>query len=365
MNRMAYSTLEDGKIWKERIWMKLHCFSGTYFDVGEQLGKVYRKNGMEFGKITDEGTFHKQLQAYERYFPSYVEELEGIAKGGNFDSDLVKYKFLTFKLLRYAHHLGPQKGCTIFGVQNRNGAFVGRSYDWEPITEKVFQAYRMEVAGKHAFIGVTDMAIVSGPGNDNPARLYYDPNDTLNDQGVFIGALWAYNSNKTSYGLSHNHMLRYIAENCKTTKEALDAFKNVPMCIPKNFLIADSNGEMAIVEHTSKDFVVILPENGILVQTNHYLDPELAKQDTVLLEKPGNNTFKRFEKTYHEITKRQLNFRYGDIMQILGDTESCICQDGPMKTIWSLALDMKKQKYALYWNLTGKREEMKLNPAIT
>ena len=36
------------------------------------------------------------------------------------------------------------------------------------------------------------------------------------------------------------HIIRYIAETCKTTKEALGVFRKIPVAVPKNFLIADT-----------------------------------------------------------------------------------------------------------------------------
>jgi len=190
-----------------------------------------------------------------------------------------------------------------------------------------------------------------------PKNLFYNVDDAINDKGLFIGLSFAY-KDKWSYGLSCVHMIKLIVETCSTVKDSLRLFKKIPLCCPKNFFIADKNGDMAVVEHTSKRFKVLYPKNDILIQTNHYVDPELAEEDTVLIHKPTHNTFLRYYETLQKINARKEKFKLFDIIKILGDKKSCICQNHPnMKTIWSLALDMKTRRYKLYWNILGKRKE--------
>ncbi len=187
-------------------------------------------------------------------------------------------------------------------------------------------------------------------------NLFYDPDDAINDKGLFIGLTFAHD-NKWSYGLSCTHMIKLIAETCPTVKDALKVFKRVPLCYPKNFFIADDKGNMAVVEHTSsKRFRIVYPENGVLIHTNHYLDAGLAKEDRVLAEEPSHNTFVRYYEALRKINQRKEKFQLSDIMKILGNTSSCVCQTGPnFQTIWSLALDMKKRRYKLYWDITSNR----------
>ena len=108
-------------------------------------------------------------------------------------------------------------------------------------------------------------------------------------------------------------------------------------------------------------FKILYPKNDVLIQTNHYTDQELAKQDTVLTHRPTHNTFLRYYETLRKVNSCKEKFKPSDVMQILGNPESCVCQNYPnAKTIWSLALDMKKRRYKLYWNILGKRKEMAL-----
>jgi len=300
-----------------------------------------------------------QLKVYEKFYPELLEEFEGVAEGGNFDKDRLVYSFLCGEILWFAKKFNLKKACTIFGVKNKNGVFVGRNYDWLPVTEKIFAAYRFVNPERNSFIAMTDMGVGSEAGA-KPKYVFYNADDAINDKGLFIGLNFAHN-NEWSYGLSCIHMTKLIAETCSAVEEAIKIFEKVPLCCPKNFFIADKNGNMAVIEHTSKKFKVLYPKNGVLIKTNHYVDPELAQEDVVLDENPAHNTFLRYYETLQKVNRRKGKFKLPDVIGILGDAKSCVCQNSPkVKTIWSLALDMKNERYKLYWDLLGKRKEQVL-----
>ena len=107
---------------------------------------------------------------------------------------------------------------------------------------------------------------------------------------------------------------------------------------------------------------ILYPKDDVLIQTNHYVDPELANEDTVLREVPYHNTFIRYYETLQKINFKKDKFNFSDIIKVLGAPNSYTCQNFPgVKTIWTLALDMKNQKYKLFWDLFGKRKEKVLN----
>lgn len=338
--------------------MKINLFKGDFFEIGKQQGKIYHKNGMNFTNLKITPTlYEKQLLAYKRYYPELLEEFEGMAVAGKFDENKLIYNFICGGLLQFKKQW---KSCTIFGVKNKNGTFVGRNYDWHPVTEKVFEVYKVENKSRNSFIGISDMGI-DGPATAKPKYLYYDADDTINDKGLFIGLTFAFN-NKWNYGLVCTHMIKLIAETCKTVDDALDVFRRVPISYPKNFFISDRNGDMAVVEHTSKRFKIVYPKDNVLVQTNHYVDPELAREDLVLKKIPTHNTFLRYYEAWQKINEHKDKFKQADAIKILGNIQSCICQNhSNMKTVWSLGLDMRKSKYELYWDVTGQRKEMNLN----
>ena len=345
---------------KKTNTINIKTFTGEFYELGRQQGRIYKQNKMDLRSIRiDPELFHKQLQIYKKHYPELLEEFEGMAEAGNFDKDKLVYKFIAGGILAHISKSNVQKSCTIFGIVNKSGVYIGRNYDWHPVTTQVFQVYKVINPKRNSFIALSDMGI-EGPADLSPKHHFYDADDALNDKGLFIGLTFA-SADPWSYGLIATHIIKLIAESCTTVEDALKVFKRVPLCCPKNFFIADKNGDMAIVEHTSEKYKIIYPKNGILIQTNHFVDPELAKDDTVLIRVPGHNTFLRYNEALQKTTAMKNHFKIGDVMKILGIPGTFVCESNPnIKTIWSLALDMKKRKYTLYWDIVGDRKSKNL-----
>lgn len=340
--------------------MNTKIFKGNFFEIGQQQGEIYKSNGMSFDKVKIDPILYKnQLEIYTKHYPDLLEEFRGMAKGGNFDEEKLIYDFITSEIYYYRKEFNLDKACTIFGYKTQKNLFVGRNYDWLPETKKIFGVYKVLNPERNSFVGVTDMGIGS-PATAKPEYFFYNADDAINDKGLFMGLTFA-NADEWSYGISCIHMTKIIAETCETVNDAIKVFEKIPLCCPKNFFIADKNGDMAIVEHTSRKFKVIYPENNILIQTNHYVDSELAREDKVLKRFPRHNTFKRYNETLEEINHGKDNFSINTPIKILGKPGSYTCQNFPgIKTIWTLSLDMTNQKYKIYWDISGEREEAEL-----
>ncbi len=340
--------------------MITRTFNGGHYETGKQMGKIYRENGMDLGGMrVDPNFFESQLEVYRKFYPEILEGLKGIAEAGGFDEDKTIYNFITSELTWFINGFQAERSCTIFGVKNKNGVFVGRNYDWHPAAEKVFEVYRMTNPQRNSFIAVTDMGITDDSDSKPRYRIYF-PEDAINDKGLFIGLTFAY-GNKCSNGISSADMVRLVAETCSNIDQAIETFKRVPVCCPKNFFIADKKGGMIIIEHTSKKFKIVYPEDDVLIQTNHYVDKELAKEDIVLAKRPDHNTFLRYNETLQKINKLKPNFNQPKIIKLLGNKRHIVCQNYPkIKTVWTLAMDIKRQKYKLYWDVTRNIKSMTL-----
>ncbi len=342
--------------------MDVKTFQGDFFEIGKQLGELYKKNGMNFDGVKIDPVIYKDQKAiYEKHYPEMLDEFRGMAVGGNFDENKLIYDFITLESNCYRKQFGLDKACTIFGYKKGKDLFVGRNYDWIPEAGRIFETYKVINPKKYSFIAVTDMA-VGDLETAKPEYLFYYPDDVINDQGLFVGITFAF-ADQWSYGISCYYMTKLIAETCRTVQEAINVFNNVPICCPKNFFIADKYGDMAVVEHTSKKFRIVTPKDNVLIQTNHYVDPELAQEDTVLKRIPQHNTYIRYYETLQKIGIEKDKFDHDSIIEILGRPGSYTCQNFPgIKTIWTLALYMTNGRYSIYWDLFEERksEEIKI-----
>lgn len=334
----------------------MKIFKGSFFEIGKQQGEIYRQNGLDLTSIkVNRKIVAEQLKIYKKLYPELLEEIEGIAVGGNFDKTKLLHVYLAIEIVGFANRFKMPLSCTIFGVKNNNGTFVGRNLDWLPITEKVMEPYKREAEGCYKILAVSDMFIGS-PSDVKHKFLLYDAIDVINEKGLFVGITFAY-GNTWSYGLSWKELTRIIGERCATVDEALDIFKNIPVSVPKNFFIADKKGNMAVVEHNSDKYRVVYPKDDVLIQTNHYLNPELSKIDRVLVETPFHNTFIRYYETLQKVNLVKNNFQLLDVIKILGNSNFYVCQNHEIRTIWTLALDMERRKYKLYTDVVGNKIE--------
>jgi isopenicillin-N N-acyltransferase-like protein len=337
--------------------MKTKIFKGNFFEIGEQQGRLYKANGMKLldNIQVDSTLYQNQLRIYEKHYPEFLEELSGIAEAGNYDKNKLIYSAITSEISLYRNTVGLLKQCTIFGYKDDKSLYIGRNYDWFPASNGIFDIYKVINPERNSFIAVTDLGIMS-PETATSEYYKYIAADTINDKGLFIGLTFAYAA-QWAYGISNPFMAKLIAETCETVEEALNVFEKVPLCCPKNFLIADKNGNMAVVEHIAKKFKVLYPKDNILIQTNHYVDAELAEEDIGLKQNPTNTNESviRYNETLRKVNLEKGKFNLSSIIKILGRPR--VYQDNPnAKTIWTLALDMSNKKYKIYWNVSKNRK---------
>ncbi len=321
--------------------MKHIKFTGNYYDIGLQHGRIYRENGLKLDKVKVSPMLPEQIAVYKKFYPEILEELRGIAEGGNFDKEKIMSIYLCGEIHWYRQKLHIP-ACTIFGIKTKGDILVGRNLDWIPITKKVMEIYDRHIPGKFRFTGISDMLIGSEYDVKNKF-LFHDSIDGLNEKGLYIGITFAY-CDRWRHGISWRDVNKYIMENCENVDQALAVFRRIPLSIPKNFFIADTE-RMVVVEHTSEQFRVL--ESDLLIKTNHYLDPELKKEDTILKHRPAHSTYVRYYKTLQKINSyKEIN--YDDLLDIL-KVSFQDCEFGSnIKTIWSLTLDMKNKMYEMH-----------------
>ncbi|MFZ2072360.1 MAG: C45 family peptidase [Minisyncoccia bacterium] len=342
--------------------MKIEKFKGkNSFEIGQEFGKIYKKEGYSVDWIKiDKKIFAKQMQIYKKHFPSFLEEIKGIANSGNYDLDKLTYSFIaehvSWEALKNKH---LRHACSIFGYKEGKNLFVGRNYDWIPVTENIFRCEEVINKQKYSYIAISDMHIIKH--YTKPKYQLYFPIDAINEKGLFIGLTASINED-WSFGLPSMHIIKLIAEDCKNVKEAINIFKQVPLNCAKNFFIADSSGNMAVIEHFSGlDFKVLKPKDNILIKTNHYNDPKFAKKDMVLKHRPTITTFLRYYEALMGINTFKDKFKQEDIIKILNNKDSYLLQNSPnVRSIWTLSLNMTKKKYLLYYDLFGKKKSIKL-----
>lgn len=334
-------------------------FTGSREEFGVFHGEWLRKERHNFfHDLTKEqrATLRRQLKIYEHFYPEMIIEVMAAAKAIGMNPDLLLYENVAcFVDSQRARVNNRQHGCTIFAVAENGQTFVGRNYDWLPEARDFFEYYNLDLEGANRCFIFSDEGVWGRHTGRKHRQMYAE--DAVNEHGLYIGLTYAY-IDKWNYGLSPAHFIRYVAEKCKTTRQALNAFAKIPCAVPKNFLIADSSGDLAVVEHAAKTYdVVRAHEDGVLVHTNNVLSPKLMTFDQVRKCNPRTDSFLRYEEARNLVMEQMPGFQFTDIWRILRESHYVYNQE----TIWSLALELSGTRLNLYYDTAQGQKQTKLS----
>lgn len=326
-------------------------FQGTRQKFGEYYGLRLREFHHDFFHHTNKDTLRRQLRLYEKFYPELVAEKNAAAAILHQDPQYLLYEDLASPIDAQRRRVNPhQHGCTIFAIRENGKVFVGRNYDWLPEAREFFERYDIAIKDSNRYFAFSDESVWRRHTGRRSLKIYAE--DAINEYGLYIG-LTASKIDKWNYGLTPSHLIRYIAEHCKTTRQALNIFAKVPCAIPKNFLIADATGNLAVVEHSSRSYEIIRPDkSGILVHTNHCLSPKFQHIDHVYEHNPRSDTFLRYQEANYLVRKQMPKFQFTDLWRILRKSHYVYNND----TIWSLTLELTEQRFNVYYDTaTGQK----------
>ncbi len=340
--------------------MKIQTIVGTTKEIADASLKNINKKILKETKIAKKKLLQKQIKIYQKHFIQKIIFCDVIAEKLMLPKEQVYSHFLIAsqqKQKTTKQKIGAQHpGCSIFGITNKNGSFVARNYDWSNNAKRLFQVHKIAEKNKHHYIGISDMNVL--PSMRSPD--HFEAEDCINEHGLYIGLTFAH-CHKWDYGLLPTHIMQLIAQNCKTVTQALKKFKETPCAVPKNFFIADKSGAMAVVEHDSNKFKILKPKNRILIHTNDYVDPKLAKEDTIFEDNPAANSYIRYYEILQYLNTKKDEITPKSLIRFLHSTRNEVFAHGKKHyTIWSLIIDTKKQEQMLYFEKEKKKKRKKL-----
>ena len=315
---------------------------GTYLEMGTEMGKIlqkYVRGGRAYGGLhgysplsgsDDRLKLARGCEAaLEEFTPSLLEELNAIVESGGYQDTNLKAFELT--LIPY-----PDFGCSIFavsGAHTKSGNTIfARDYDWEWSFQDHFMLVRTYPEGRLASLSCTDVIVGRYGG--------------INEAGLAMGltAIPGYRG-KDSPGVMLHLATRWILDNCRTVKEAVDFMERIPHVRGNNYLVIDKNGKMALIQACPEKVVVLGPEDGLVVATNHFQSSEMQ----VFEDKPGipASTVNRYEFIKDWLRKQAGKVDMKQAQQVLKgrhDNGAGVCQDYLRNderwgTIWAWAYE--------------------------
>jgi predicted choloylglycine hydrolase len=123
----------------------------------------------------------------------------------------------------------------------------------------------------------------------------------MNERGLVVADTYVC-STDIGPGLPDYSLMMHILEEHDTVRSALDYTSSVPRMGRHNLILADAGGDVAVVELGYHNLAIVEAQDGIVVNTNHFVSPEPRDcfVDTNPPPKRGNS-FHRYEKVTCEL----------------------------------------------------------------
>ncbi|MBB4826552.1 putative choloylglycine hydrolase [Sporosarcina luteola] len=245
--------------------------------IGKQQALEFResvqcKESLISRQPTCEKEYRKRKSLLEEYCPGMNEELEGFAKEMGCQPHQLTY---------YTDSWLTPGGCSLGAIlRNKmedNKTYMLRNYDLTPDISDL-RLCTTKVKGKYTHTGFS----VSTFGRS----------DGLNEKGLCVafascGMPIGHHPGMRAPavdGLQFMVVVRTLLETSKNIQEAIYALNNMPIGTNMNLLMADANGEAALVGTYDGIKTVKKTEMDYIVATNHGLFPEIERLEQGKLE---------------------------------------------------------------------------------
>jgi predicted choloylglycine hydrolase len=295
--------------------------TGGYYEMGQQYGRLLKQVGFSPESVSSEKRqFVRECEPVVReHAPELLAELRGIADTGEWNADLIK-------AIPFA--LGYEAGCSVVAVSGEHTAdgkpLFGRNYDFFRSFGDFSELYRTHPADRLTSIGCSDHWI--------------GRHDGINQAGLAIGHTFVPNHG-TQPGIMFGLAARTVLDTCRTVADAVEFLERIPHARNTNFIVADADGNIAIVEASPEKVTTTRPTDGFGAVTNHFQSASmLAYEDT---DERTTNSETRLHNLNEWFETRSDQLNSDDIQHILTDPENgvCACADesesNPIMTLWS------------------------------
>ena len=247
---------------------------GSHYQMGCQMGEAMReqihhsienahvliRDTYEHLQLTWEGAqiqARKYIPFSEERYPQYVLELKGIADGAgvSFD-DVHAMEAVTMDAL----HLTKCTSMAVSPERAANGhVLIAHNEDWLPEDEPNVVIIHARPENEPPYLAMTYGALL--------------PNIGLNAYGIAQACDSVYPSD-SRVGVPRVIVSRAVLA-ARTPGDAVRSALISHRAAGYNHLIAHESGELYNIEVSSRRFAMLSSDDGYIVHTNHYLDPQM------------------------------------------------------------------------------------------
>ena len=302
---------------------------GSYYEMGLEQGRILKSAGFVPPPISQaKREFAKSCEsAVREHMPELLDELRGIAGGGGFEADPLNALVLT---------LDAEPACSVLAVSGRHTAdgktLFGRNYDFYTSFRDFITLYRTYPAGALASLGCSD--------------IFVGREDGVNEAGMAIAMTFVgYDSDQP--GVMFHLAVRAVLDHCHNVQEAVSLLESLPHVRNNNYLVADADGQIAIVEAGPQNVTTVYAPEGFAAVTNHFQFSPYER-----IEKRPINSEPRLRNLKEWFNKRDGYVSSDNVKAILSDPEKGVfCSHyqeeknaDPITTLWSWTATLGERK---------------------
>ncbi len=308
-------------------------FKKSHYEAGYKWGNLLYSNGNMISKnhtfkITQERKefAKKSLPLYEKYYPEILEEIKGIA-----DGQRMSYEDLyTFLLSMYCFEFDNH--CTCIAFKDSDNIIFGRNSDFLVELEKLYMNCLYDLDGGFPFNGNT--------------TAFVQMEDGINEYGLAVGLTFIYPT-IIKAGFNSGMLVRYLLEKCKTTDEAIKCLKNLPIASQQTLTIADSTGNIAVVECNCNNVEVIKSnqDGNFVAAANEFNSNKMKEFNNYNVD--NWRAEERYLVACNSLKDNKSNFSFNLAKDILSGKYGFMCQydrKTGADTVWSVIYDIKNKR---------------------
>jgi len=299
---------------------------GSYYDMGYRYGSILYKHGFRIGpQRAEKLDFGKRSEKdVQQFFPDILEEIRGFA-----DACHTSYEDLS-AFLFCVGAFKAEPACSAFAVFNGSDVVFGRNYDFYYSFAKHVESFLTCPKDGYFSIGHSDV--------------FVGREDGVNEKGLAV-AMTGVMEKSTEPGVSFIFAVRYVLDKCATVKDALKTLSHLHFSSANNYLLADSEGNTAVVEASPEKVMVRAPEGDdrFIVCTNHPVLPEMLKVQN-LKERPPDSV-PRYTTIYEAVKQHEGKIDAKAAQEILANHSGYVCshiESIKLGTLWSVVATLKQ-----------------------
>jgi predicted choloylglycine hydrolase len=311
---------------KDPMSMYHPIVKGTYHEMGFRYGAILYKHGFRVQEQSLEKLdFARRSESeVKRVFPEILEEISGFAEACH-----ARYEDMAaFMMSIGAFRVEPM--CSVFAAFDGSEVTFGRNYDFYYSFRKLTESCVAVPREAYCSVGHSDVFI----GRE----------DGLNEKGLAI-AMTGVDSHGNKPGISFVLAVRCVLDKCATVKQGINVLSTAHLTSTHNFLLADSENEMAVVETAPERVKTRKPKDGesFIVCTNHFIHPEMTEKEDIKTR--CWDSVPRYERIHQLLKDRKGRIDVRTAQEILSDHTGYVCshqQKLKLGTIWSIIARLKQ-----------------------